>query len=100
MDKDVNNLPACHTNVAAKPQILLNLVYFFKCVASCLSFILFHFETPYRNRIQKSNDKNRLSDIRLQKKSVHIPKLVLEQQQKEPVSLEVTHRVLRPHILV
>lgn len=35
---------------------------------------------------QKSYDNNRLSDTRLQKKSVNFPKLVLEQQQEEPMA--------------
>lgn len=86
MDGNVNYLPVCHTKVATKPQILLNPVYFFKCVASCLSLILFPFETFYQNGTQKSNDKNRFSDIRLQKKSVNVPKLVLEQKREEPMT--------------
>lgn len=55
-------------------------------MASCLSLILLPFETPCENGTQKLNDKNRLSDIRLQKKSINVPKLVSEQQQEEPIT--------------
>lgn len=94
---NVNHLPVCHTKVAAKPQIFLNPVHFFKCVDSCLSLIHSPFETLYQNGIQKSNDKNRPADTRLQKKSVNVPKLVLKPQQEELMrflSLEITHRFL------
>lgn len=86
MDGNVNDFPVCHIKVVTKPQILLNPVYFLKCVASCLSLILFPFETPYQNGTQKPNDKTKLSDIRLQKESVNFPKLVLGQQQEEPMT--------------
>lgn len=65
----------------------LNPVYFPKCVASCLSLIFFPFETPSQNRTQKSNDKNRLSDIKLQKKNVNFSQPVLELQQEEPMTI-------------
>lgn len=84
MDGNVNDLPVCHKKVATEPQILLNPVYFFKCVASCLSFA-FLLRHPTK-MTQKSYDNNRLSDTRLQKKSVNFPKLVLEQQQEEPMA--------------
>lgn len=95
--RNVNHLLVYHTKVAEKPQIFLNSVHFFKCVASCLSLILSPFETPYQNGTQKSNDKNRPADMRLQKKSVNVPKVVLKRQQEEPMrflSLEITHRFL------
>lgn len=55
-------------------------------MASCLYLMFLPFETPYKNGTQKLNDKNRLSDIRLQKKSINIPKLVSEQQQEETIT--------------